>query len=288
MRDVRIRGNSPGEFRGIALGVDDVTGGLEADMVNGYGIVEKVKVFVGEGVEPLKVPYVGRMFSMKVSSISDPFLVEAIEVLSYFNPSLDELGLKKMVEYVVLVLTRRVGLTVDSLEPVLKYEDLEKVVKGIYRVAQFKPAKGVMDKYVVFANGSTMSASDRRLASQQVRSSVKQDLVGKLIHLSAVDLVEKMEPTIVVSKPKVLENIDQEDRVAKHINSLRGLSRFMGSNTVELLQVVNEGRPFKKVSEFDKYNKFLEMPPMRVADAVSELKVSRSTIIKFKKLADGY
>lgn len=272
MKDTRILPLKPGEFR-HRLNISNVnTDGMEVyELINPFDRIEKVAIFIDR---PIKITYINYHGS-KITHKKDPYLMELVDDLMFFNPTISEIGIKKMIQFIISRCAKRY----DNV-PVLKYEDIYDTVVAYTKAALMKQPKLLTDVIVLFEENTMLEAEERRSISLQARSMRGSMLNGELIHNAAITAIKLTKGKLRITRPRVLERVED-----KRIKTVRTLNKHIREDTVDLLTKANEKRYFIMESSANKYKKFLTLPDgMTNAEVASKLNISITTVVQFKKI----
>lgn len=269
--DRRIKDVGKGAFRS-RLAIEDVdTRGMQpVEVVTQAGPLETVFMCVDD---PIHVPIISH-FRKGVTSDKDPYLEKLIEHLMFFNRKIDNVGIKKMTEYLVRVHVRK-----RDEVPVLRFEDLHDKVHDLVEKYRHATPPTYRRISVLYKRDTMLSASERRNYSLQTSRARLSVLKGELIHMAALTAIEVTQPELKITKPRVLREVYTDG-----INSVRTLKNHMREETVDMLNQVNASRNFLSEKTLEKFYEYLQLPPETTTrEAADILNISLSTVADFKK-----
>lgn len=272
--DPRIKPLAQGQFR-TSFCVEDIdekiSFGETIMLTTPAGTQEKSLLLVDM---PLRTPYMRLYYGVKIKSLKDPMLKKAVADFMFFNPGIDQIGIGKMVQFMVRYLfVQKDNISYETVYPLVYEMSLNP-----------KEARLISDVVVLFQRGSMIPPAERRTISYQARSVRSSKLLGEVIHNATLAVIDKLNPHLMLTKPIVLEETKEH---GKEIKSVRTLDAHLKPETQEIFEVANIGRYFKTEKSLKKYKKFVALPPMSMNQAASELGVSKSTVMKYTHIHES-
>lgn len=236
--------------------------------------------------EPIRVPNFKKFYASRIKSVTDPYLIELIERLLYLNPKPDALGIKKIVEHIILRFSKiemkesKVKMGEFIATPILKFEEVEAVVKTVINLkSEYSPDREVS---VLFKRESELSKGEKISISHRHRSSMAKAKMESVIHTAAEILIEQKE-LITVNNSRIRST--ELVRTEKGVSSLNTISKYMADRTKRVIQEHNSIAPFKSEKAQRMYEKYLQLPKgFSVKWYAESLGTSNSTVIEFKEL----
>ena len=268
--DPRILPLAKGEFRSkLRLEHVDRRGMEVFNIVNKFGKEEEVAILLDFYIRTPFVVYYKRGFT----SLTDPYLKELIWSFMYINQGIDVLGIKKMTEFLLAYYCNKVNEV-----PIFTFEQLNPIVTVYVVNLGTTIPKLLYTSLVLYSKNSMFSSKEKQKYSLEVRHTKMAKLSGELIHNAAMTTIERINPDIKVTRPKVLVNMEEGD-----IKSVKTLNKHIRDDTVDLLDKANKNRIFKTEKALTKYNQFLELPQgISNREVSKKLSISLSTVQKFR------
>jgi hypothetical protein len=275
----RIKRTPKAGFR-VTLYIEDVEVGMSdysTVVFDSNGEPEAVLI-----LDPvLDYPDIGMFYRNKISGLSDPKLGKLLNRLKYLNPGIDKEGIKKLTDFVIRNFTKIVK-TEDRFSAAVTHEELSPVITALFS----SKIKVDMDdiyltKHVLYMSDSKLSKNDKISISKRARNKVMSRLYGELLHEIANDLVEQADRIRIVTKPQVFAEANNTEK-----KSDVTWNKHLIDKTKNLLKAAKEQGLSARPELIEKYKIFLQLPKDVSFDkAVEKLKVSKSTIKKFKDYA---
>lgn len=273
IRDTRILPNSKYEFRS-KLCLEHIKKGEGVLETIDLGPKQETVLIFREKI--LKIPRL-KYYANGVNSPSDNYLRQIIAFYMHINPLIDQIGIKKMTEYIVRAMVKRV-----NKKPILKFEDLEHVVKQLAETYRNKMLPKYRSVIVLYSKDTSLTVDERREYSYFVNMTKQRDLRHEIIQLAAEAAIDfNLNNHLIINNPRVFERIADK----KTIPSVRSVHRNMSGDTHTMLSIHNNDKYFATKQDELKFKKFLELPGgTSMNDAAKKLKASKSTIDNYNKI----
>lgn len=277
IRDPRIKRVGKGEFRS-RLSIEDVVPGTSDETYGIYNQFQRQERILVLAKQPIPVPFMEYVFHIKVKSVDDKYLKRYVFDLMYFNQGIDEVGIKKMTEFVIrtiVLFNKYVKL------PCLSYEEVHPLVVGWCTEAELLGLEVLSDKVVLFEKSTVLPGEDRRKLGFETRQYRDSYLHEEAIHNKAIYLIDKHK-TFAVGKKAVHDTMIKR----RGLTTYKSFNKHIADKTVEVLKDTLEVRKFKSEDEANKFERFKQWRSegINTADIVKDLGVSYSTISKYNKI----
>lgn len=283
IRDSRIRKNNKYKFRS-RLCVEHIMQGEGVEEIYDTGDrQEKVLTFQEYG-KRLTLP-IQPFYWSGITSPKDKYLHELVKFYMHINPGIDEVGVKKMTEYIV----RGKVAKNSSGNPILKFEDLYSTIQNLatkYKDVILKRYKRV---FILFSESSSFSKEEKRQIAVMESAKQARALKSEIIHLAAQATLELVHPLTRVNNPKIFNTIQSPDfntvdvRSSELIPSTRSVKNFITEDTSDMIEVGNRGRMFESDHTSQNFERFLELPKgITLDNTCKELNISKTTAKDFR------
>lgn len=223
---------------------------------------------------PIQVPYMRTYRSKKIFSLNQAeYIRQVVSDFLYFNEGIDRFGLGKLTTFLVnYICAKNSKITYEALYPVVLS------IAGNPDEPQLDS-----DLLVLFKRGSKIPSKERRKASLEARNLQHSELMGKIIHNATLMTIESTHAQLSITKFRVLE---EANKSGKELRSVRTMNNHILEKTERVFKKANADRYFKTEKSFNKFKKYLSLPPMSMDAASKTLAISKSTVAQFKQLTD--
>lgn len=246
----------------------------EVDLVlnDGTEIVERIMVFTTDITKPeyrtLCIPY-QQYYPGGINNLRDKYLRELVEFYMHINPGIDDIGIKKMIEYLVRVKVKKINDV-----PTITFEQLEPIVRQLVEASRNKVLPKWRRLACLFSEKSNLTKEEKRQYAFHEKHREVRELKQELIHRAAVEAVDKTHRLVKITHPRVYSFLDNDVSP-----SVRAMTRDMNSSTKDFLKFVDTDRVFTSAKSMEKYYRFLALPSgTSWNDAANNLSTSKSTI----------
>lgn len=272
IRDPRILSNRKYEFRhNLFLEHIDKDAGTIKVHDDGNS-VEEILVFKGDGI---RIPRI-RFYPKGITHKKDRYLKELVAFYMHINPKVDDIGVKKMVEFIVAhKVAKRDGV------PIMSFEDLEDTIRAYAELSRNLVLP--KDRYinVLYSKESGYTTSQKRETTMFYTFERARLIKEELIHLAAQLALDTTHYQVKVGNPRVFHALGELPKEAR-MQTVRTMRRNMANNTEEMLKRENMYRYFLTEAAQEKFERFLALPGgTSMDDAAKKLKASKSTIHEY-------
>ena len=292
MKILEITRNTSGKVRD-RLCMEDVFI-LEWEVLEGFGLAG-IEMAEGSGEEFLwfkesvRVPKFNKFYASRITSVKDDYFVELVNMLLYLNPKPDQLGIKKLTEFIILRFSKmqmqesQVKVGEQIAKPVLTFEDVEPAVSLLATMVQdYVPDN---ETPVLFSRDSKLTREQKTSIVARYRGQQVKERLEGAIHIAAEHLIDTKEYLKITNSK--LKNTGMIT-TSKGVASLNTIGKYMGGRTRRIIGSHNEAAPFKSEKTRVLFKKFLMMPEGSTLHEVCvKLSVSKSTVLEFRKLAEN-
>jgi len=289
MNYIRITRNKSSYVR-TRLCIEDVAIAQKEGLIE-FGLLRVITTAFGEEIyvfrDAFRLPKFNVFYASKIKSVSDPYLNELIGRLLYLNPYPDEVGVKRMAEFIGsrFIATRKE----ESKLKVGKYVDVpivghRQIVDSILR----RDELGVTivpnhTDFVLFSQNSKLGKGEKISIRNDIRMYKINGKMGEIIHQVAEYLIgEHVFMKVGIGTIRKSALVVKEDLVPVSTGVIR---RYILEETLDLLKEHSKTTPLRTLKAASKFSEFLLMQNNpSTSDIVKKLSVSRSTAVEYKVL----
>jgi len=270
-----IRLIGKGNFRAKVFAEDVMYPSKVIHIQGKYEEQEEIKVY--DDI-PFHVTDVGVYFRAKLTGASDSRLREVVNKLYYINGILDKQGEKKMVEFILQLLT----------EPGTSYEQMANAVGILSNHVSYTDIIP-LPRITFFSRFSTLSSREKSTITLNIGRAKLVKQYTELIHQMTALVIEVEHCHMQIGSKAIIEEIttageslDEADKIV--VKSRTSINKYMKDETKDMIRTENEGRYFKRRDILEKYLEFCKNPIGTLDELAARYGSSKSTMIKFRKL----
>lgn len=261
------------------------------NVLNGFGIVSKALLSQGEVLfftTPFRVPKFNIFYASRIKNSRDPYLVELIKRVLYLNPAPNALLIKKITEFIILnfsILKQKQSEVTGRMVsyPVLTFEEVEPVVKGVSLLTELEGYAPDNEDVVMFSRKGSFSKQDKIKIRANHRMLFVANRLEQVIHTIAEHLID--EQTLIKVTGSGIESTKMVTTDTGPA-SVRTIRKYMSDRTKNVIEEHNEYAPFKSIITSKKYADFLKLPNgISLDEIASTLNISKRTAIDFRVLS---